>query len=54
MKRVISANLARNILLTSLNTIGNLVSGVAAGNWFFAPLTFVLAFFGMRLALEKP
>ena len=53
MKRVIIANLARNILLTSLNTIGNLASGVAAGNWFFAPLTLILAFFALRLAIEK-
>jgi len=36
-----------------LNTIGNLASGVAAENWFFAPITLVLAFFALRLAMEK-
>ena len=36
-----------------LNTIGNLASGVAAENWFFAPLTLILAFFALRLAIEK-
>ena len=36
-----------------LNTIGNLASGVAAENWFFAPITLVLAFFALRLAIEK-
>jgi hypothetical protein len=36
-----------------LNTIGNLVSGVAAENWFFAPITIVLAIFALRLAMEK-
>lgn len=36
-----------------LNTIGNLASGVAAENWFFAPITIVLAFFALRLAMEK-
>ncbi|HXQ32610.1 MAG TPA: hypothetical protein VN843_01185 [Anaerolineales bacterium] len=37
-----------------LNTIGNLASGVSAENWFFAPITLVLAFLALRLAIEKP
>lgn len=36
-----------------LNTIGNLASGVSAENWLFAPITLVLAFFALRLAMEK-
>jgi len=36
-----------------LNTIGNLASGAAAENLFFAPVTLVLAFFALRLAIEK-
>jgi hypothetical protein len=36
-----------------LNTLGNLASGVGAENLIFAPLTLVLAFFALRLAIEK-
>jgi hypothetical protein len=36
-----------------LNTLGNLASGVAAENLIFAPLTLVLAFLALRLAIEK-
>ena len=36
-----------------LNTVGNLASGAAAENLFFAPVTLVLAFFALRLAIEK-
>jgi len=36
-----------------LNMIGNLASGVAAENWLFAPITLMLAFLALRLAMEK-
>jgi hypothetical protein len=36
-----------------LNTIGNLASGVSFENLIFAPITFLLALFALRLAIEK-
>ncbi|MFC1879419.1 hypothetical protein ACFLZW_05855 [Chloroflexota bacterium] len=36
-----------------LNTLGNLASGVTVENLFFAPLTLVMAFCALRLAIEK-
>lgn len=36
-----------------LNTIGNFASGVAAENWFFAPITIALAVLALRLAIEQ-
>lgn len=36
-----------------LNTLGNLASGVTTENALFAPITLVLAFFALRLAIEK-
>lgn len=36
-----------------LNTIGNLASSVSFENLIFAPITLVLAFFALRLAVEK-
>ena len=36
-----------------LNTVGNLASGVSAENLVFAPITLVLAFCALRLAIEK-
>jgi hypothetical protein len=36
-----------------LNTLGNLVSSVSFENLIFAPITFVLAFCALRLAIEK-
>ncbi len=36
-----------------LNTLGNLASGVSAENLVFAPLTLLVAFFALRLAIEK-
>lgn len=36
-----------------LNTLGNLASGVSAENWFFAPVTIVLAILSFRLAIEE-
>jgi len=36
-----------------LNTLGNLASGVGAENLIFAPLTSVLTFFALRLAIEN-
>jgi len=40
-------------LFLILNTLGNLASGVSAENFIFAPITLVLAFCALRLALEK-
>ncbi len=36
-----------------LNTLGNLASGVSFENLIFAPITLVLAFCALRLAIEK-
>ncbi len=36
-----------------LNTLGNLVSGVSFEKLVFAPITVILAFFALRLAIEK-
>jgi hypothetical protein len=36
-----------------LNTLGNLASGVSFENLIFAPITVVLAFCALRLAIEK-
>ena len=36
-----------------LNTAGNLASGVAAENFFFAPITIILALFALRLAIAR-
>jgi hypothetical protein len=36
-----------------LNTLGNLASGVSFENLIFAPITLVLAFCSLRLAIEK-
>lgn len=36
-----------------LNSLGNLASGVSAENWFFAPITIVLAILSFRLAIEE-
>ena len=36
-----------------LNTIGNLASGVAVENMIFAPLTIIMAFLTLRLALDN-
>ncbi len=36
-----------------LNTLGNLVSSVSFENLIFAPITLVLAFCALRLAIEK-
>jgi hypothetical protein len=36
-----------------LNTAGNLASGVSFENLVFAPITLVLAFFALRLAIER-
>jgi hypothetical protein len=36
-----------------LNTVGNLASGVSFENLVFAPITIILAFCVLRLALEK-
>jgi hypothetical protein len=36
-----------------LNTLGNLASGVSAESFIFAPITLVLAFCALRLAIEK-
>ena len=36
-----------------LNTLGNFASGVSAETLFFGPLTIVMAFCTLRLALEK-
>ncbi|MCX6080316.1 MAG: hypothetical protein NTW32_12350 [Chloroflexi bacterium] len=36
-----------------LNTVGNLASGVSFENLIFAPITVALAFFALRLAIEK-
>ena len=36
-----------------LNTLGNLVSGVSSENFIFAPISLVLAFLALRLAVEK-
>ena len=36
-----------------LNTVGNLASGVAFENLIFAPITVLLAFCALRLAIEK-
>jgi hypothetical protein len=36
-----------------LNTVGNLVSAVSFENLIFAPITLVLAFCALRLAIEK-
>ena len=36
-----------------LNTVGNLASSVTTENLVFAPITLVLAFFTLRLAIEK-
>jgi hypothetical protein len=35
-----------------LNAVGNLASGVSLENWFFAPVTLVLALIALRVALE--
>jgi hypothetical protein len=37
-----------------LNTIGNILSEVALENFLFAPLSLIMAFLALRLALEKP
>lgn len=52
-KRMINIGMWVVFVYLVLNTIGNLASGVAAENWFFAPITIVLAFFALRLAMEK-
>ena len=36
-----------------LNTLGNLASGVSFENLIFAPITLILAFCALRLAVEK-
>jgi hypothetical protein len=36
-----------------LNTLGNLASGVTFENLIFAPITLILAFLALRLAIEK-
>jgi hypothetical protein len=36
-----------------LNTIANLASGVAAENIVFAPIGLIMAFFALRLGIEK-
>ncbi len=36
-----------------LNTVGNLASGISFENLIFAPITVALAFFALRLAIEK-
>jgi len=36
-----------------LNTLGNLASGVSAENFVFAPITLILAFCALRLAVGK-
>ena len=36
-----------------LNTLGNFTSGVTAETLFFGPLTIVMAFCALRLAIEK-
>jgi hypothetical protein len=36
-----------------LNTVGNLASGIAFENLIFAPITVLLAFCALRLAIEK-
>lgn len=36
-----------------LNTVGNLASGASVENLIFAPITLVLAFCALRLAIEK-
>jgi hypothetical protein len=36
-----------------LNTLGNLASGVSFENLVFAPVTLILAFCALRLAIEK-
>lgn len=36
-----------------LNTLGNLASGVSFENLIFAPVTLILAFCALRLAIEK-
>lgn len=36
-----------------LNTLGNLASGVSFENLIFAPITLILAFLALRLAIEK-
>ena len=36
-----------------LNTIGNRASGVTVENLIFTPLTLVIAFCALRLAIEK-
>lgn len=36
-----------------LNTLGNFASGVSAETLFFGPLTIVMAFCALRLALDK-
>lgn len=53
-KRIVNIGVWVVFAYLVLNTIGNLASGVAAENWFFAPITIVLAFFALRLAMEKP
>ena len=37
----------------TLNTLGNFASGVSFENLIFAPITLVLAFCALRLAIEK-
>ena len=36
-----------------LNTLGNFASGISAETLFFGPLTIVMAFCALRLAIEK-
>jgi len=52
-KKVINISMWVILAYLLLNTIGNLASGVVAETLIFAPLTLVMAFCALRLAIEK-
>ena len=52
-KKVISVAVWVIFAYMLLNTIGNLASGVSFENMIFAPISLVLAFFALRLAIEN-
>lgn len=41
------------VVLFSFNTVGNLFAIIDWERWIFSPLTFLLAIFSLRLAIEK-
>jgi hypothetical protein len=52
-KRWIQAGFWVMVALFSLNTVGNLFAISQWERWIFTPLTFLLAVFSLRLAIEK-